>query len=167
VNGVAPRLGLESISSSLYPLKKICTSNYTSHAWSSHQQASFTPEALWLPHPYVISNHVLLFLFIFLNQNTKKVNESDCRPGLLITSLSLFNSNLLHQSSEIAIMFALPFHVCWARLISWSSVCMTRQFVFPFLHWGQNLMALYQNPEFWEDWRNLIFCPKTEKNKRG
>lgn len=37
----------------------------------------------------------------------KKVDESKSRPGLLITSLSLFNSNLLlHQSSEISTMFA-------------------------------------------------------------
>jgi len=35
----------------------------------------------------------------------------------------------------------------------------------PFLHSGLRLMALYQNPEFQEDWRNLISCP--EKNDRG
>jgi len=27
----------------------------------------------------------------------------------------------------------------------------------PFLHSGLSLMALYQNPEFWEDWRNSFF----------
>jgi len=37
----------------------------------------------------------------------------------------------------------------------------------PFLHSGQSLTALYHNPEFWEDWRNLIFRPKMKKNKRG
>jgi len=30
----------------------------------------------------------------------------------------------------------------------------------PFLHSGQSLTALYHNPEFREDWRNLIFRPK-------
>jgi len=32
---------------------------------------------------------------------------------------------------------------------------------------GLSLMALYQNPEFWEDWGYLIFCQKKKKKRKG